>query len=152
MTRKRFVKLLMAYGYTRNRANELAQKCHQNGVPYVEDIHRRKVHLCFNGKKFARAIRQATQEVERAMQQLNEAVKRMGKSFKIPKPDMVVHHPQLITTTNAYNFLEKNMQIMPLADHKAMHNGLRVDFPAIDEMSAQWPKQNPHINGGGGNE
>ena len=152
MTRKRFVKLLMAYGYTRNRANELAQLCHQNGVPYAEDIHRRRLHLCFNGKKFAKAIRQAAIEVERAMRQLAEAAKRAGQSIKIPKPDMVVHHPQLITTTNAYNFLEKNMQLATQADHKAMHNGLRVDFSAIDEMSAQWPKENPHINGGGGNE
>lgn len=44
---------------------------------------------------------------------------------------------------------KKNMRVKALAPYMPNYDGLRLDFPDIDEWS-QWPKENPHIQGGGG--
>ena len=141
MTRKRFVKLLMGVGYSRNRAAAIAELCRQRREPYAAYLNRARLHVFYNAKKFKRSLKAAA----RAMQNLARKVREsLG--------GLVVHHPHLITTTNAYNFLEKNMQVVPLADHKKMHDGLRVNFSAIDEMDTYtppWPKDNPYIKAGG---
>ena len=36
MTRKRFIRLLMAEGIQRNRANEIARTVQKSGVPYAD--------------------------------------------------------------------------------------------------------------------
>lgn len=142
MTRKKFVKRLMGYGYSRNHANKVAARCYLVRQPYAEYLRRAFVHIFYKCPSWKKAVKAAA----RATRILAEKVNA--------KPDgMVLHHPVLITSTNAQNFLEKNMQVMPLAAHEAAHDGLRVDFPAIDEWDkygkAQWPKENPYTKGGG---
>lgn len=142
MTRKKFVKRLMGYGYSRNHANNKAAICYRTREPYAEYLRRDYVHFFYKGPSWKKAVKAAA----RAGRILAEKVKA--------KPDgIVLHHPVLITSTNAQNFLKKNMQVMPLAAHEAAHDGLRVDFSAIDEWDeygkAQWPKENPYTKGGG---
>lgn len=72
-------------------------------------------------------------QMKKATSQLSDAMRTAGE--EIAKVLLIIEH------------MAKSMQGQL---RSYTQDGLRADFVAIDELS-QWPKENPHI-GGGGNE
>lgn len=69
MTRKKFVKLLMAEGYSRNSANLLARQVVAKGVSYQK------------GYQAATAVSRIAKKFREALGPICEAAKKVGESF-----------------------------------------------------------------------
>lgn len=123
MKRRKFVKQLMAAGVTRNRANTiLACEARMLGLPYF---------------KYLGAFLNRLAVDEYILRPQGLVIPGLRKALA----NSMRLCPVVYMTTN-------NQHIEPLRSRSP--DGLRADFVAIDELS-QWPKENPHI-GGGGNE
>lgn len=73
MTRKRFVKLAMANGYSRNSANRIAEKVPTSGKTYAE-AHKALLAV----KELTAAFTPALSE---AVERFTQAVSKMAKAF-----------------------------------------------------------------------
>ena len=74
MTRKRYVKLLMSQGYSRNVANACARKVAKKGITYQQDYneHLEMARDLLGPSTFAGA----SADMQRAFRELNEAAGR----------------------------------------------------------------------------
>lgn len=84
MTRKRFVKLLMAEGYSRNGANEIADKTIEDGFSYAEAyghvIRDLQIVKAFSGR-LADAAQKAAESLGRVARAVCEAASAAVKAF-----------------------------------------------------------------------
>lgn len=133
MTRKKYVKQLMALGMSRNAANAMAYCCQVAGRSYAADYrHRRPWFL------LARAARQASA----AVLNMTKPLKGLAAAVAILRDSLVVHHPQLITPES----LERdNMYIVTAQEHARLH-GYSASVSYVDDL------HDPATYGGGGNE
>ena len=69
MTRKRFVKLMMAEGYSRNSANALAWQVAKKGISYQK------------GYQAATAWSRLTKKLKEALVPVTEAARKMSQAF-----------------------------------------------------------------------
>lgn len=81
MTRKRFTKLLMAQGYSRNKANRIAEEISANGKTYAE------VYAAFLefSERFAVGMSDIVERVSKTIaktaQALGEAIAAFSKAY-----------------------------------------------------------------------
>ena len=121
MTRKKFVKQLMALGVSRNRANALAYSCQVAGEPYAA-YYRRKLPWW----TLARAVRLA-----------RAAVLNMSKAFSglIPvarelAAALTVHHAQPIDQENLEG---GGLIVVTQQEHDRLH-GYSPSVTFVDEL------------------
>lgn len=84
MTRKRFVKLLMAEGYSRNGANEIAEEVLADGFTYAEGydhVTRMLPLVKAMVDTFADAVKKATDAITRIAVAAAEAAKAFVDAF-----------------------------------------------------------------------
>lgn len=74
MTRKRFIRLLMAEGVQRNKAHEVAWTTQKSGVPYADAWFNMHNPLIISFKMFVEAFRKAALEA-------GKAIRRIGAQF-----------------------------------------------------------------------
>ena len=77
MTRKRFIRLVMAEGIQRNRANEIARTVQKSGVPYADAYSTMMnpfIKLRKSWEKMQEAALRAGDAIRRVLQKINEAV------------------------------------------------------------------------------
>lgn len=85
MTRKRFVKLLMAEGFSRNGANKIAEDVRKDGLTYAEgyDMVIRLLPLIDSlTKSLPEAIRSATEAISKFATAIGEAAGAFVETFK----------------------------------------------------------------------
>lgn len=125
MTRKKFVKQLMALGYPRNNAEALAIYARCGGWTYEQYL---KVEREYNGQLTAleNAARTMANRFADGMRQLAPAVQKIADKVKEA-------------------FKEINF-VLPLTTSN--RDGYVAAWSAVDEVH-QWPKENPHLGGGG---
>lgn len=130
MTRKRYIKLLMALGLTRNRANAMAYACQVAGRSYAADYRHRRPWL----------------QVAKAARQMGAAMLNMVKPFygaaaawKKLRDSLVVHHARPITPENLEG---GEMVIVTRQEHERLH-GYSAGVCYVDDL---------HGPGGGGHE
>ena len=65
MTKKRFVKLMMAIGYSRNKANEIAASVAGTGRSYCGTwrLYKLKINIIFNDELWTTAMKQITEAI-----------------------------------------------------------------------------------------
>ena len=80
MTRKRFIRLLMAEGYQRNRAHEIAWATQRSGVPYAKAYFIRHYPLA---KALCNALDPFIKAIEKAKEVLGESFTRMVEKFSV---------------------------------------------------------------------
>lgn len=73
MTRKRYIKLLMSYGESRNLANERAYRCQAAGITYAEDYNRCKIGL---------QLYAATRGIRRSCKIIGKQIRRVVTNIK----------------------------------------------------------------------
>lgn len=137
MTRKKFVKQLMAMGFSRNAANTKAFICLTTGESYAAYYRRHSPWW-----RLGSAARQAC-----------AAVLNMTKAFNglIPAAreltaDLVAHHPQPITPENLEG---GKVYLVTRQEHDRLH-GYSANVSYVDELhdTGLWPKKNPHLDDG----
>lgn len=124
MTRKRFIKMLMAAGVPRNRANTI---------------------LAYEARLLGRSYFKYLGDF---LTQLDVCAWRITEELRAPLAATLCWRKSLVGTFRPYPVLRitHNPYIEPL--RRQHHDGLRFDFVAVDEMS-HWPKENPHFGIGG---
>ena len=130
MTRKKYIKLLMALDVPRNKARACARACQMVGKPY-ERAYRERVYwlrLAQAGRRFAR--------------NMTKAAMALAESTRHGLQSMHLHHPTPYTPQNAGAGLDHNVQIVTPAEHAALH-GYRTQTVLVDELAGQ---------GGGGHD
>lgn len=121
MTRKRYIKLLMALDVQRNRANAMAYACQVAGRSYEADYRFISPWL-----KLAKAAREAGNAVlNMARAALTGSRHIMGRAA-----DMVVHHALPITLENLEG---GKMLIVTKQEHDALH-GYSANVSFADEL------------------
>lgn len=149
MTRKKFVKMLMAHGISRDTANMAARKAQERGLPYFKELGN---WLNFWGM-MGWARRKMAEDC--LLYGYAEIPSFLVKNLHLPET------PKTIITTRTPEYMLRACELMGLdlasgPDYSAVaplrpkHDGYKIDFSAVDEVH-QWPKENPHIQGGGGN-
>lgn len=126
MTRKKFVKQLMALGLSRNRANFHAMLCREKGIPYAEHYKAMApwLGLAAGVKNPAVSIRIACANFASAMDRAAANMKKLSQTIAESKQmELVAHHPEPYTPAASAHQLPQNIQIMSRADHAAMHQG-----------------------------
>lgn len=122
MTRKKYVKQLMALGVRRNRANAMAYDCQAKGRSYAADYGYISPWL-----KLAKAAREA-----------GSAVLNMARSIIGPRYagrlayDMVVHHVQPITPEKLEG---GNIVVVTKQEHDRLH-GYSAKVSFVDELES----------------
>jgi hypothetical protein len=130
MTRKKFVKQLMAQGVSRNRANAMACACRVAGEPYAV-YYRRKLPW-WTLAHAARLARAAVLNFSKALSGLIPVARELAAA-------MVAHHAQPITPEN----LEPgNMIVVTKQEHERLH-GYSAKVSFVDDLETV---------GGGGHE
>ena len=84
MTRKRFVKLLMAEGYSRNSANEIADEALEDGFSYAEAygyVIRLLPLMDALAGPLADAVTKATESIGRVAKAVSDAAIAAAKAF-----------------------------------------------------------------------
>lgn len=133
MTRKRYVKLLMAMGVTRDQANTYALLCRMAGRPYKEDYGMRAPWLNVQNAAHRIVVKlgAALAEFGIGVQKAIENIQRLRGAF---------------VGLDLANGPDKTGYILPLTTSNL--DGYVTHFSAVDEVS-QWPKENPYLGGGG---
>lgn len=124
MKRKKFIKLLMAEGVPRNRANTiLAYEARMLGRSYFEYL-------------------------GAFLTKLDVSAWRITQELQAPLAATLCWRKSLVGTMRLYPFvyMTNNPYVAPL--RSKCQDGLRADFVAIDELHL-WPKENPYLGGGG---
>lgn len=83
MTRKRYVKLLMAHGVSRNVANLCAQEVVEEGVSYQEDYdaQAKTLGLINSSKEMREIMLRWSQSITEAMAEVAATVARMSEAL-----------------------------------------------------------------------
>lgn len=136
MTRKRYIKLLMALGIQRNYADAMAYACQVAGRSYAADYKMRSPWL-----RLALFSRRVLRNATAAVMHLAESI-----TNAMAATNLQLHHPTPYTPENVGDGLHHNMQIVTQAEHAAIHgrlDGYNAGTVMLDELDAQ---------GGGGND
>lgn len=142
MTRKRYTKLLMAMGPSRNLANKAARYCQKHRLPYATDL--------ANLRKIRKAIYQRLQgELERAIlygtypDPLCYPVHRLPLEFLEPTPQTEYK----MRVRQSFGILP-NMAlakiVVPVQEETHLQQLYKLDDKDDQEPEAQWTKENPH--------
>lgn len=75
MTRKRFIRLVMAEGIQRNKANEIAWTTQKSGVPYAD------AYFCMR-HPFIASFNKTVEAFRRAAVTAGEALRRIAAQFR----------------------------------------------------------------------
>ena len=150
MTRKRFVKLMMGLGYSRNEANSVAARANRYGVSYADrwawevgpigSVRRsaRKLGKAFEGfgNQIAREIIPGIKKLaETCRALLNEVQDGVKQRLGIRSPSRIQMGVDL---ANGPDMTAECTIVRPLhADKPA--DGLRIDWAMIDEMHEYRP-------------
>lgn len=134
MTRKKFVKQLMALGLPRNRANSHATRCRYKGNSYAE---------YYAALAPVLRVRQAQDKLNVSMRMAAgyflSGLARVWAAMARLRDDLVAHHPNPYTPGHPGPDFQ-NMQIMSQADHAAMHGyTCGIDLAAGPDMTAYKP-------------
>lgn len=121
MTRKRYIKQLMALGIQRNQANTMATLCRVAGKSYETDLRRRRPWM-----QLARAARQVSATILNASKYFNDLAAAAAKALG----GLVVHHAQPITPDNLEG---GNMYIVTQQEHERLH-GYSAKVSFADEI------------------
>lgn len=84
MTRKRFVKLCMSQGYSRNAANQIAMKANSEGKKYDEAYETVLASMDLMDAlipSLSKAIEQATKVIKKMATAISEGVAAFSKAF-----------------------------------------------------------------------
>lgn len=130
MTRKKYVKQLMALGISRNAANAMARVCQVAETPYAADYKRRAPWIRLGYA--ARRVRAAVLNMTKALNGLAAAAANFRDS-------LVLHHAQPITPENLEG---GKMYIVTAQEHDRLH-GYSASVSYVDDL---------HGQGGGGHE
>lgn len=121
MTRKRYVKLLMALGIPRNRANIMAELCQVTGKSYAAEYRRQRPWLL----------------ISKAARNVAKTVCNMAKFFNSGLPIarelqglLVAHHSQPITPENMEG---GNMIVVTRQEHERLH-GYSASVSYVDDL------------------
>lgn len=86
MTRKRYIKLLMADGFSRNEANIAAREVVESGCTYQDDYEQymrdRLAPLAEGVADIAAAMARTVETVERFTRALGEAFRAFGEAYR----------------------------------------------------------------------
>lgn len=130
MTRKKYIKLLMGLGKSRNTANAMARACQVAGKPYAKAYRERVRWL------------QLVQAARRFYRNMTKAAMALAESARHKLQGMQLHHPTPYSPENVGAPLDHNVQIVTPAEHAALH-GYRAHTVLVDELAG---------HGGGGND
>ena len=121
MTRKKFIKNMMALGYDRNEANDKAELVHLDGYTYADQWPREKAVYSFNTAvaNIAQMARACAGEIAK---RLAEAVEKV--------------HPSLIAAAQS---VSAAMGVMPI--YKLDPDDYEI------EPAQEWTKENPYLAG-----
>lgn len=75
MTRKRFIRLLMAEGIQRNKANEIAWTTQKSGVPYAD------AYFCMH-HPFIASFNKTVGQLKKAAVTAGETLRRIAAQFR----------------------------------------------------------------------
>ena len=75
MTRKRFIRLLMAEGIQRNKANEIAWTTQKSGVPYAD------AYFCMH-HPFIASFNKTVEAIKKAAVTAGETLRRIATQFR----------------------------------------------------------------------
>lgn len=119
MTRKRFVKRMMGLGYSRNEANDLAERARRYGMSY--DARWRYERIEAFGRELSRGFTDGMEAVSRRLDELRAVLQN--------------------ATSSALEAARKCVALAAATFYK-------ID-PADDaeEHAPAWPKENPHLDG-----
>lgn len=121
MTRKRYIKQLMALGIPRNRANAMARLCQHSGKSYAAEYRRQRPWL-----QLAHAARRAKTTILNVAKAFNSAATAAAKL----RDSLVAHHATPITPANLD---PGNMVIVTRQEHERLH-GYSAKVSFVDEM------------------
>lgn len=121
MTRKKFIKNMMALGYDRNDANDKAELVHLAGYTYADQWAREKAVYKFNAMLADMA--------QRARACAGEICKELVKAVEKMQPAMMAAARRVTAAMGA-------MSIYKLAPE---------DY--VEEPAQQWTKENPSLEG-----
>lgn len=93
MTRKRFVKLLMSRGYSRNEANSKAQAAVSAGVTYEQAYFAVRVEA--GDKEALEAVQAACERIVEAVRSITEAAMAASMAIAVAWPSMVAKAKKL---------------------------------------------------------
>lgn len=120
MTRKRFVKLMMGKGYSRNEANALAARARRYGVSYADRWRHERIKA--SGRELSRGLTVGLTAVSRRLDELGSVLQNATSS--------ILDFARTCTTALAATIFYK---IDPADD--------------AEEPAPAWPKENPHLDG-----
>lgn len=131
MTRKRYIKLFMALGVSRNAANCMADRCRAEGIPYAVDYSARAPWLKLGkaARECGAAILNLSSAAAATLQGIVDGAARWLHQLE-------VHHAQPITPGN---LTPGNMHIVTRQEHAALH-GYSAKVSFVDDL---------HTAGGG---
>ena len=142
MTRKRYIKQLMAIGQSRNKANKAARYCQAHRLPYATDLE--------SIRKIQRAIYQALAgEMERAIlygkypDPLYYPGHRPLLEFLKPTPQTEYK----MRVWQSYSILPSQALVkivVPAQEETHLQQLYKLDDKDDQEPAAQWTKENPH--------
>lgn len=120
MTRKRFVKQLMALGVQRNDANFAAWKHRLLGHTYRRALGEERLRLEL--KKAMGNLGTAVANMGKAIAALADQIKKNFRAINFRLERSVTHHPTPYTPGQLSQDF-KTVQVMSQADHAALHGG-----------------------------
>jgi hypothetical protein len=121
MTRKKFIKQLMACGFSRNSANAVAYACMVAGEPYGE---------CYRRKRPWLGLAKAARQLGAYILNLSKGVKDLIPCVEKLRDNLVLHHPRPI---NPGNMEAGNLYIVTQQEHNALH-GYSAKVSFVDEL------------------
>lgn len=138
MTRKKFMKQLMAMGYQRNAAEVLAMFARMEGLTYDQYLQKEKQDLAFHAaiEKLKTAVNDIAAAVAKVLTDAAEQMRKVWETHPLYGIDWAKGPDQTAYTP----------MVLPLCTSNT--DELCARFGMVDEVS-QWPKENPHLGGGG---
>lgn len=124
MTRKRYIKLFMALGVSRNAANRMADRCRAAGIPYAANYRARSPWL-----KLGKAARMASAAILNLSSGARAALQGIADGTARALHQLEVHHARPITPEN---LTPGNIHIVTRQEHEALH-GYSAKVSFVDE-------------------
>lgn len=124
MTRKRYIKLFMALGVSRNAANRMADRCRAAGIPYAMNYSARSPWL-----KLGKAARMASVALLNLGGAARAVLHGIADGTARALHQLEVHHAQPITPGNLEG---GNMIIVTRQEHERLH-GYSANVTFVDE-------------------
>lgn len=143
MTRKRYIKLIMAMGPSRDTANKAARCCQKHRIPYATDLE--------NLRKIRKAISQAVaDEMERAIlygtgsNPLGMFCNPIDLDFCPPKT-WLDYKPRFLPDCRILPTMGLVKIVAPIREETHLPQLYKLDEKDDREPAAQWTKENPRL-------